>query len=95
MHVVYHAAMVDELGNAIKLGSIDATITWDTSAANYPNDCQAIAIPVAQNIMVPVSLSVISASGNKAAAEQFISFATSLPGQTILHKFAYHTTAPE
>ena len=92
MHVIYHAGTIDELGNAIKLGTIDATVVWDTTAANYPNACQVIAIPPAQNIIVPVSLSVIAASQQQAAAQQFITFATSAAGQAILHKFSYRTS---
>ncbi len=94
LHVVYYADMVDELGNAIKLGTIDAAVVWNTTALNYPNTSETVMIPLDKNIVVLESLSVVAASSNKPLATQFINFATSPAGKAILQKFAYRTDLP-
>jgi predicted RNA-binding protein with RPS1 domain len=71
-NVVYTSATVNELGDAVKLGHIDAAIVWSAEARYYPNDADMVAIPVKQNIVVPVPAAVLTCTGDKEAAQQFV-----------------------
>lgn len=94
LNVVYWSAKVDELANAIKLRSIDATIVWKPVAIQYPKDATIIEIPEKQNVVAPVSAAIIKSSKKKAAAMKFLLFMTSPAGKSILAKYKYPTSAP-
>lgn len=92
MNVVYRATKVDELGNAVKVGAVDATILWDAVAWNYQGSVQVIPIPARQNRVVPVSAAILSASRQKDAARRLLRFLASEKAKAILRK--HHYPAP-
>lgn len=94
INVVYHAPMVGELGNAIKLKAIDAAVVWKSLAMSYPEEADYIAIPRKNNIIVTVSAGIIKTSENKEIARKFIKYMTSKSGKKILEKYHYPTTKP-
>jgi molybdate transport system substrate-binding protein len=94
MNVVYWASKVDELANAIKLKSIDASIIWKPVAIQYPEDISIIEIPGKQNVVAPVSAGIVKSSTNKATAKKFLNYLTSKAGKAILAKYHYPTTDP-
>ena len=93
-NVVFWATKVDELANAIKLKSIDATLVWKPVAMLYTRDADIVGIPGNRNIVAPVSAAIISSSTNKPAARQFLTYLTSRAGKAILAKYHYPTTDP-
>jgi molybdate transport system substrate-binding protein len=87
--VVYRAPKIDELGNAVRLGSIDATIVWDAVAWGYQAHAEIMKIPEKKNVTVPVAVAIVSASRRKALAQRFIAFMGSGKGRAILRKHHY------
>ncbi|HID08118.1 MAG TPA: molybdate ABC transporter substrate-binding protein, partial [Armatimonadetes bacterium] len=90
-NIVMHAATAPELGNAIKLGSIDVAINWDAVAAWYEDAADIITIAPEDNIIVSCPLSILTFSKNKRMARAFLEFATGEDGQAIFRRHRYTT----
>jgi len=88
-NVVMHTAMAPELGNAVKLGSIDAAINWDAVAAAYEDGADIVTIPRAQNCIVRSAAGVLKNAGNKPAARRFQEFIAGPDGRAIFGKSRY------
>lgn len=88
-NVVMHTAMAPELGNAVKLGSIDATINWDAVAAGYEDGADIVPIPAAQNIAVRSSMGILKNAKDMRLARQFMDFVTGPEGRAIFKKSSY------
>lgn len=86
-NVVMNSTTVNELAMAVKLGSVDAAVVWNAVAANYRDDCETISMP--KNISPEVGAAVLSFSGNKKAAADFLEFMCSKQGTDILRKNGY------
>jgi molybdate transport system substrate-binding protein len=78
---------VTELGNAVKLGTVDAVIVWNSIALGY-TDVGDI-VPIAHSVAVSVEAAVLTTSNNKRASSQFIDFLTSPAGKKILVSSGY------
>jgi len=88
-NVVMHTAMAPELGNAVKLGSVDAVINWDAVAAGYEDGAEIIPIPPDQNIIVKSSIGLVKNAREKRMARLFIEFVTGPEGRAIFQKNRY------
>lgn len=88
-NTVYHSTTAPELGNALKLGHIDAAINYMPVASLYSADCDIVSIPDQQNIISSIPIAVIKSSNNKDAARRFIDFILSTAGQNIFKKHHY------
>ena len=88
-NVVMHTAMAPELGNAVKLGSIDAAINWDAVAAGYEDGADIIPIPTEQNIPVKSSIGLLKNARQKRLARLFIDFVTGPEGRAIFQRNRY------
>jgi molybdate transport system substrate-binding protein len=75
------AGNVPELGNAVKLKSLDAVIVWNITAAQYPNDCEAV--PLAAGTYEPSAIPVglLKFAAHETEARQFMEFLLSPEGQ--------------
>ena len=49
-NLVFRSLTVNELGDKIKLGALDAVIVWDATAAYYMDSAETVRIPVQQNV---------------------------------------------
>lgn len=94
VNVVYWASKVDELANAIKLKSIDATIIWKPVAMQYTKEGIIIGIPNKKNVVAPVSAAIVKSSKNKDSARKFLNYMTSKAGKAVLAKYHYPTVDP-
>ncbi len=88
-NVRMHTALAPELGNAIKLGSIDAAINWDAVASWYEDGADVVPMPPARNCVVEVPLGLLTCSKNKKLARLFYDFATGPQGRAIFHQQRY------
>jgi molybdenum ABC transporter molybdate-binding protein len=61
---------VNEVANDVKLGSVDAGIVWDTTAAQY-DELQAIHVPELDKGTVQVEICVLNSTQNPTAALHF------------------------
>jgi len=77
-----------ELGNAIKLGSVDATINWDAVAAWCGEDVTVIPIPPEQNVTSACPLGILKWSQHPALAQKFLDFVAS-EGRRVFEKHHY------
>ena len=94
LNVVFRSVTVNELGNHIKVGSLDAAIVWDAVAAYFPDDSEVVPIPPAENVISTVALGVLKSSKHPETAALFVEFVTSEAGQKIFAKHKYTVEAP-
>lgn len=85
---------VNELGTAVKLGTLDAAVVWDAVAAAYVDAAEAVAIPVGKNVIPAVEAAVLSFSKEKKAAALFLEYLTSPAAKKILKEYHYRTEKP-
>lgn len=85
---------VNELGIAIKLGTIDATVVW-TAIANYYKDvADQISIPLEKNMTPEVGAAVLKFSKNTGPASQYLEFLTSEYARKALKDDGYEVDKP-
>ncbi|OHB66863.1 MAG: hypothetical protein A2V70_05165 [Planctomycetes bacterium RBG_13_63_9] len=95
MDVAFRSLTVNELGNHIKLGMLDAVIVWDAVAALYGDVGEVVRIPPDQNIISTVAVGVLRSSEHPELAGEFVEFITSDRGKEVFAKHDYSTTLPE
>lgn len=88
-NVVTVTATVNDLANAIKLGTIDAAVVWNAIAAAYPDAATAIAIDSAKNIFPDVGAAVLASSKQPAASAAFLEFMTTPWARHVLRQNGY------
>ncbi|MEN6401381.1 MAG: molybdate ABC transporter substrate-binding protein [Armatimonadia bacterium] len=83
-NVVFRAGNVPELGNSVKLKSVDVAIVWNVTAAQQTKDCDVVAIDKAlyQPSLAPIGM--LKFSKHPAEAQAFIDFLCSSEGQAIV-----------
>lgn len=99
-NVVAHFATAPELGNAIKIGSVDACIQWDSIAALYLDEADVVAFPVTEKTSTPIDIGLLRTSTQPQAARRYMEFIAGDRGREIFkqHHFtldlAHPTFAP-
>ena len=86
-NVVLITPTVTELGNAVKLGTVDAVIVWNSIALTYKDVGEII--PIAHTVAASVEAVALSTSANKPAARTFIDFLKGKTGKKILTGAGY------
>jgi len=89
---VYTSGTVNELGVAVEMRSVDATIVWDAVARRFAGDI--VEIPPEENIVSDIAIAVLSFSRRGEAAERFIDFAASDEGRRIFREHGYTVGPP-
>lgn len=93
-HLSYSAGKVDELGQHIELGSLDATIVWDATAHQFSHAGRMIPIPYEQNLFSSVEAGVLSVTEHRALAVAFVEFLAAPESQVVFAKHGFHTEIP-
>ena len=86
---------VNDLGDKIKLGSLDAVIVWDAVAAYFADSADVVPIPREQNVISTVPVSILKSSKHPQLANGLLEFITSEEGRAIFKKHHYSLTFPE
>ena len=73
----FEALTVNRLGNQVKLKALDATIIWDATAKQYPEDIDMVPIEDGYFHAVALAMGVLSKSRSKNLARQFAELAAS------------------
>ena len=73
----------------IEVGELDAGIVYVTDVASTSGRVEGIAIPGAQNVVVEYPIAALTDAPNPVAAQAFVSFVLSEPGQQILRRFGF------
>ena len=93
-NVVYHSTTVNELGVAVEMKQVDATIMWDANARNFRKVGEIIRIPPEKNIPSIIPIVRLSFSEKPEKARRFIEFITSSRAQEIFKEHGYTTSRP-
>ncbi len=89
INVVYESATVNELAQAVDIGSIDAAVVWDATARQYPKNCQSLEIPAEKNEISEVPVIMLKSSALPDAAKKYIEFISSSRGNKIFEDNGY------
>ena len=94
-NVVFRALTVNDLGDKVKLGFLDAVIVWDAVAAYYADSTDVVTIPPEKNVISTVPVAVLKSSKGPELANKLREFVTSDEGKAIFKKHHYSLTLPE
>jgi molybdate transport system substrate-binding protein len=94
-NVEFRALTVNDLGDKVKLGHLDAVIVWDAIAAYYPESSDVVSIPREKNVISTVPVAVLKSSENPELANRLREFITSEEGKAIFKKHHYSLALPE
>jgi molybdate transport system substrate-binding protein len=83
------AKCIPELGNAIQLGAIDATIVWATTALLYLKDIEIVPIEPKYRGLVRLPVAVLKFSKQPQLARKLKAFILSAEGRDIFRSHAY------
>jgi molybdate transport system substrate-binding protein len=97
VNVTFRSPTVNELGNHIELGSLDAVIVWDAVAAYVVDkgEGEIVPIPRQQNVISTVAVGILKSSQHPQTAREFVEFITSERGRAVFEKHRYTTALPE
>ncbi len=94
-NVVYQSGTVNELGVAVKMGSVDAVIMWDANARNFLEYGDIVPIPPERNIPSTIPIVRLSFSRHPERAAEFIEFVTSERARAIFGEQGYTVSLDE
>jgi len=94
-NVKFRAVTVNDLGDKIKLGHLDAAIVWDATAAQFAGDTETVPIPRQQNVISTIAVGVLTCAEQPELAAEFVKFATSDAGRRIFENHHYTTDLPD
>lgn len=94
-NVRFQSLTVNDLGNHIKLGQLDAVIVWDAMAAYFADVSEVVAIPAEKNVISTVAAGVLKSSQNPQLAAELVEFIASDEGKAIFAKHHYTTELAE
>jgi ABC-type molybdate transport system substrate-binding protein len=93
-NVMLSTPTISELGNAIKLGTVDAVIVWNATAMDYKNDAEVIAIDKNKNVIPAVEAAVLTTTFDKYKADDFLSYLTGPRGISIMVEDGFSVEKP-
>jgi len=86
---VMNAQCIPELGNAVKLRAIDATIVWTSTGVLYLRDAEIVPMAPEWRGVVSLPMVVLQFSRHKELARELKAFVLSREARAIFHKHAY------
>jgi molybdate transport system substrate-binding protein len=93
-NVVLSTPTINELGNAIKLGTVDAVIVWNATALDYKDVAEIIPIEKSKNVIPAVEATVLTTTNDKSTANAFLSFLASPRGISVMTESGYCVDKP-
>ncbi len=88
-NVVSRESDVRSVLSKVALGEADAGFVYSTDAKTVPGKVTVLKVPAWAQPKVTYSLAIVSASGNKAAAQQFINEVLSKAGQKTMLAYGF------
>ncbi|MFP4192312.1 MAG: substrate-binding domain-containing protein [Candidatus Hydrogenedentota bacterium] len=83
-----------ELTNAVRLGRVDAAITWEPVARRAAR-CEVVSIPLEEDIVTELAIGLSAESLNPDSAREFASFLQGSAARALFERYAYALTRPE
>jgi len=93
-NIVVSTPTVNELGIAVKLGTIDATVVWNAVAAMYSDASDTVIIPSDKNVVAEVEGAILAFSKDKTEAKKFLDYLVSDKAKQVLNANHYVTEDP-
>jgi molybdate transport system substrate-binding protein len=93
--VTFRSLTVNELGDKVKLGALDAVIVWDATAAYYRDATDVVQIPADQNVISTVPVAALKTSKAPELARQLMDFGASEEGKAVFAKHHYTVEKPD
>lgn len=84
-----YTATVNELGNALKIGSLDVGIIWDAVASWYPEDVEMIEIPDARPWRAAICMGILRQTTQLEQSKVFYHLVKSPEGQAVFKRFGF------
>jgi len=94
-NLVFRSLTVNELGDKIELGALDAVIVWDATAAYYRDCTEIVRIPVKQNVISTVPAATLATSDAPELARLLMEYLASDEGKAVFEKHHYAVAKPE
>ncbi len=88
-NITMKAFCIPELGNAMKLNHIDATIVWSAVALAYKEEIDVHPVDKEYRNVIPIPLGILSFSRNKESARMFVDYCKSDTCRQIFQKHAF------
>jgi molybdate transport system substrate-binding protein len=85
---------VPMLANHVKLGTVDAAIVWNATAANVAESTDVVRIPPEKNIVSRVTAGLLTTSTQPDLATDFMNFMAGREGRAIFREHGYTTEDP-
>lgn len=83
-----------ELTTAVRLGRVDAAITWEPVARQAAR-CDVVPIPLEEDIVTELAIGLSSESLNPDSAREFVSFLQGSAARASFERYDYALTRPE
>jgi ABC-type molybdate transport system substrate-binding protein len=84
------AQNVSELGNAVRLGNLDAAVVWNATAALYSaRDLTTVPIRAGHAVTSSIPVGVVATSKQARPAQQFVDFLAGAEGRRIFLKHGF------
>ena len=93
-NVVLTTPTVNELGAALRLGTIDAAVAWNPTAQDYAEDVEAVPIDPSRNLVSEVQGAVLSCAEDPGLAQAFLDFLASADSAPFFEKYGYARGKP-
>lgn len=94
-NIVLRAGNVPELGNAVKLRSLDVAVVWNVTAAQVADSCDEIKLPEDLARPIPVPMGILTFSKHREEAQAFLDFCAGTQGQEIVQASGMRPAAAE
>jgi len=93
-NVVFRAPTVNELGNHVKLGTVDAAIVWDAVAAMFAESADVVPIATERNVVSTVQAGVLRCARHGDLATQLVDYLAGPDGRRVFAEHHYTVTPP-
>ena len=92
-NVVFTSGTDPELGNAIRLGRVDAAIVWE-SMAHHVLRGDIVPIPPDEEVLAAIAIGLSAGTLHADAAREFMTFLQGRAAQSLFEQYHYATTPP-
>jgi len=91
-NIAFTSGMDAQLGNAVRLGQVDAAIVWEPTA-HHVIRCDIVPIPLDEDVMATVAAAISTHSTVAESARTFLDFLSGRAATAVFERY-HHATAP-
>jgi len=91
----YTATTVTDLGNHVKIGTLDAAIIWDAVARFYPDEVEMVDISTEYREVLTVPVGVLRFTKNRELAQSFMQLVSGEEGKQVFARHGYTVSLPK